>query len=340
MPKITDLFPTDFLRYAGKMGAAAARALERAAQKGNLKFTERQSSQDATKIRFLAEKERLLENFFICFKPFCCWCQEPIVNPDPVCQCGHPMQLHDEKRNPMYHPAYRTAIPKLCEECPCSGFFPSHTGTVKLTELPDHLLNQGITYKLTIPCHGEARELNIRLAYALKEIDLYEPVLIALSQLFETALRRPYFFQDKLKGGPMKILATLIYDEMLDIWRVRTPYHPDWVAEVKSRIPPPARKWVKEDQTWLIDPMFMEVIKELCEQYFDGYHESRPNLAAPTLANEASCYRNFVTVIPKDLLKKLYREASLALHPDKGGSTASMSALNVAWDALKKELKL
>jgi len=136
------------------------------------------------------------------------------------------------------------------------------------------------------------------------------------------------------------LIASLIYDDTSDSWRIRAPYNVNWIEEMKRRVPHPARRWLPNDKLWAVDGEFLDDIKVLCDKYLGGWREVRPVAPPAQITPEASHWRAFVELLPVDVLKKAYKEASRVLHPDANGSTEAMTQLNICWSAIKKERNL
>jgi hypothetical protein len=138
----------------------------------------------------------------------------------------------------------------------------------------------------------------------------------------------------------MRIKAKLIFDDSAAAWRISCAYNHAWVTELKIKVAHKARRWDAATKTWLIDAMFLDVVKQLCDKHLDGWEEHKPTAPPPQAAMNSGAFHDFLVLCPTDEVKKLYRAAALALHPDKGGDADKMSKLNVAWNAIKTELKL
>ena len=136
------------------------------------------------------------------------------------------------------------------------------------------------------------------------------------------------------------VKARLIYDELIAAWRIHSPFVKEWVTEFKAKVPHGARTWNAGEKCWVVDPMFLDVTKELCTRYFGGWTEYKAEAppAPPPAVIDGSYYKEFITLCPGEALKVLYRAAMVINHPDKGGSTDRTARLNAAWDRIKKDL--
>src|SRR5205823_6024908 len=134
------------------------------------------------------------------------------------------------------------------------------------------------------------------------------------------------------------LVASLIYDDLSDTWKIRAPYDVDWIENFKRQVPWGARRWLATEKLWVVDPTFLDEVKALCDKHLGGWREVRPAAPPATITPEASHWRAFVELLPVDVLKKAYKEASRVLHPDASGSDGqAMTALNAAWQQIKKE---
>ena len=56
---------------------------------------------------------------------------------------------------------------------------------------------------------------------------------------------------------------------------LRTPYHHDFVEELKGTVPSSDRQWDPEEKAWTIDMDYEQEVVDLCEHYFDEVEVDR-----------------------------------------------------------------
>jgi hypothetical protein len=120
---------------------------------------------------------------------------------------------------------------------------------------------------------------------------------------------------------------------------VRTPYDKDFVAALKNRLPYGARKWDGDQKVWQVDPSYDTELMAVLETYFEEVNvieQEQPQIVA-ALDTGADPYAALLRFASDETLKKCYRMVALDVHPDRGGSSDSMTQANMAWDAIKKE---
>ena len=59
---------------------------------------------------------------------------------------------------------------------------------------------------------------------------------------------------------------------------VETPYSPQFVADIKSKIPWQARRWDGDQKAWFVTPGYIDTIVAICENVF-GVSPPSPNIA-------------------------------------------------------------
>jgi hypothetical protein len=109
-------------------------------------------------------------------------------------------------------------------------------------------------------------------------------------------------------------------------------------------------------RAWMIDDAHLGAAKKLIEKYYGKYEfvpRERPRAETPPLPPpqaavriRAPAYVVFCSLVgcdqgtnlSYDRARALYRHAAARLHPDTGGSSDDMAALNVAWLAVRDML--
>ncbi len=119
----------------------------------------------------------------------------------------------------------------------------------------------------------------------------------------------------------------------------RTPYHEDFIMDLKNDIPHSARKYNRDEKIWLVEASYAEDLEKIVRKYFGEPTVVMNEVHVQAGATE-DVYSAFLRVLPNAVLIRLYKTAALELHPDRGGDPQVMSQMNAAWAEIKKERKL
>lgn len=109
-------------------------------------------------------------------------------------------------------------------------------------------------------------------------------------------------------------------------WGVAFDYEADVIAILKVVVPREHRQWVRQAKTWLIigTDHARDLARELISR---GYGVYGIDPAPPRSDGWAL---ELLTAAPEDIRPRLVRSLAKVLHPDVGGSTVLMQALNTA----------
>jgi hypothetical protein len=124
---------------------------------------------------------------------------------------------------------------------------------------------------------------------------------------------------------------------------VRTPYHEGFVNALKAEIEYSYRKWGPavgiDDKVWLVDPSQIDTLVFVCERFFEvNVVEDKTEVIMVEGEAAQDAYSRMMRMASPGLKKKIYRLIAMEVHPDKGGTPAQMTELNLAWEEIKKEL--
>ncbi len=138
------------------------------------------------------------------------------------------------------------------------------------------------------------------------------------------------------------------WDTSVGAYRMASPYNKDLVEGIKKQVPVSDRSFDPQTKMWTFVERQLAPLQGLfrllgvtptivTRQQAETAQQSTPqgNQRGMDLAAVAV---EFCRIAGVDALKKAYRDASMRLHPDRGGSMDQMSALNAAWTRLEKEL--
>lgn len=118
---------------------------------------------------------------------------------------------------------------------------------------------------------------------------------------------------------------------------VRTPYNPEFIDELKNEIPREARKWDTEEKIWKVDASYADDLEKLVRKFYGEPTVVQQEVLVTASAPEDDPYGMLLREAPNDVIKKVYLMIATKVHPDAGGSTESMTRVNQAWDAIKRE---
>lgn len=115
---------------------------------------------------------------------------------------------------------------------------------------------------------------------------------------------------------------------------LRFDFSREVLEELKSKWDWKRRKWNPEKKIWIIDPAIAEEVETWFKSI--GYQVSVMNQQIEIAVDSSDYAQKFINIVPIGILKKAYQLASIALHPDKGGSQESMAQLNDSWAEIKR----
>jgi hypothetical protein len=120
---------------------------------------------------------------------------------------------------------------------------------------------------------------------------------------------------------------------------LKSSYDAAFVAAFKAAIPWDAREWDAANKLWHVDSAFAEVVMDLARAHGASVTDKRPSVAvsdqAPPALREA-CARLCITPdAPLAVAEAAYKALAKLHHPDVGGDTATMQAINDALTTFK-----
>ena len=132
-----------------------------------------------------------------------------------------------------------------------------------------------------------------------------------------------------------------------EVW-CETPYIEAFVDDLKQAIPSRQRAWDKDRKLWHIARDYADVLGELLERHYGGWHQvdpgelglggrqRRPAAAAPAKAVDPWKVLCLTPEAPPDLIDLAYRFWAKRLHPDAGGDHTAMVRLNEAVSKVRR----
>ena len=146
----------------------------------------------------------------------------------------------------------------------------------------------------------------------------------------------PYqkFHTAKKHEGPTR--ASINKSAMAGWVELVTPFNELFVAELKSSIQPPHRKWDPEAKVWHVNEIYLDKVVPMLKKYFD---EVITDLLQkePVSSNLFNPIFDVLKTMPNGIMVKIYRSLAFALHPDKGGNNELMAKLNEAYEDAQRK---
>lgn len=163
-------------------------------------------------------------------------------------------------------------------------------------------------------------------------------------------------------------MATITYRDV-DA-KIEVPFAQPFVDAVKARIPSDFRRYEPHNRTWFVYVPYIEEARRLCALYYPELQElnreafdereerakarreedearrqqaygsrgyGNPQQANPHAENDPYTRLHVTRDAPKEVVDATYRALARKAHPDAGGSTQAMQALNAAYDEIKRE---
>ncbi len=115
---------------------------------------------------------------------------------------------------------------------------------------------------------------------------------------------------------------------------LKFPYDPWLVESLKTGIPGHARSYAPETKAWTVAPAYVAVATRLMLAAFPDVELVDPSRTAPP--SDPYVVLHLLPSAPPELVTAAHKCLSKLHHPDKGGDTATMQAINAAAEALKE----
>jgi hypothetical protein len=130
---------------------------------------------------------------------------------------------------------------------------------------------------------------------------------------------------------PLAAVVTVGADDRLIL---RSPYDPALVDALKEAIPRAYREWDAGAKVWRIDPDWGDVMLQALTAIGVSVVDKRPSVPLPTTVASAlqeACQRLYILPeAPVEVAEAAYKALARLHHPDVGGDTETMQALNDA----------
>ena len=146
--------------------------------------------------------------------------------------------------------------------------------------------------------------------------------------------------------------ARLWWNSSISAYHFVSPYNEALKDALLKAIPASDRNWNPQARVWTITERYADPLRNLLtvmgvnHTYVSKTQvEAAQQTASRTSANTASGLHkiddvkcDFIKALPYEAALKAYRHAAILLHPDRGGDATRMSALNIAWQRIEKEV--
>jgi hypothetical protein len=111
-------------------------------------------------------------------------------------------------------------------------------------------------------------------------------------------------------------------------------------------IPYPGREWDSERKIWIVEPVYATTAIRLMRDSFgevmveDTRQEQRDPFQAPNTSTiDPDCKALFILpTAPRCVVDAAYRALAREYHPDRGGVTSTMQALNATYERVRDRL--
>jgi hypothetical protein len=134
----------------------------------------------------------------------------------------------------------------------------------------------------------------------------------------------------------------------------RFPFDGQVVEQLKSRIPPHARRWNPSTKEWAIDPPHHETMHAMLRAHFGWFPplptegpdpevaalraevcRLREQLRQAEAVPESYKMLHLQPTAPPEVISAAHKALVKLKHPDLGGNTREMQAINAAFDSLR-----
>lgn len=149
----------------------------------------------------------------------------------------------------------------------------------------------------------------------------------------------------------MQIKCKIWWDVNVAVYRISTPYSPEFVAFLKNQIPASDRAYDSTSKQWTFTEKYLDPVRFIAEKIWASHSEvnvvdkqhaedaSKANLSRTPTGVLNDTLVEFMRLISYDAAKAAYRKAAVELHPDRNPTDdGKMSRLNAAWTRIEKEL--
>lgn len=153
--------------------------------------------------------------------------------------------------------------------------------------------------------------------------------------------------------SPTQTSVRIWWDASVSAYRLSSSYNKDLVDALKSQIPASDRSMDSRTKIWtftekwltpiqatikLINAQLTLITRAQAEQARVGATGAGAGAGSSSRRPIDAVIVDFVKLLPYDAAQSAYRKAAMLLHPDRGGSMESMSALNAVWERIQKEV--
>lgn len=122
---------------------------------------------------------------------------------------------------------------------------------------------------------------------------------------------------------------------------LRFPYNAWIVDSLKSLIPVGYRAWDPDAHCWTVEEPYVDQAIGILRQVHKAVRiddQRIPRAGATSGEGNSYATLHLLPTAPKELVDAAYRCLARLYHPDTGGNTTKMQALNLAYEHLKQQV--
>ncbi len=122
---------------------------------------------------------------------------------------------------------------------------------------------------------------------------------------------------------------------------VQFPYDAFVVAEIKRAVPAPLRTYDPDSKTWTVAGRYVSAVYHVLDQVFgevdvEGARSGAADRGRPS-RDDPWVILHLRPTAPPELVTAAHRCLAKLHHPDHGGSTATMQAINAAAEQIRSD---
>lgn len=155
--------------------------------------------------------------------------------------------------------------------------------------------------------------------------------------------------------SPPKLQCTITWDSAAEAYSCATPYQPNFIEFIKTRIPGKQRAWDATQKLWFVKEDWLDIIQTLATELWGAdavkvitrkevedaervQVRAQQEAILAALPERERAFYDFLTALPFEAMQAAYRRAALLLHPDRNPTDGeAMAKLNAAWSKIEKE---
>lgn len=143
-------------------------------------------------------------------------------------------------------------------------------------------------------------------------------------------------YNPRSSGRGQKI-ASLRYFPNGKIMQLEAPYDNEFTDTLKTSLPTNKRAWDPANKCWIIAADQFDKLTHILDKFFS----ETVLLDFPAHEVEATNWSKLYLIpnTPLEIVRAVYKALAMLYHPDRGGDTAKMQEINLAYKAILGDLK-